>query len=301
MSAYVLNINEKRDVDMSKVWLITGSSRGLGRNIAETVLASGDLLVATARDTHALADLVARYGAKVRPVRLDVTDADGARAAVQVALDAFGKLDVVVNNAGYGHVEAFEHAGEAAFRAQIETNFFGVVHMTRAALPAMRHQRSGRIIQISSVGARVGTPGLAAYQAAKWAVGGFTEVVNAEVAHLGIKVTALEPGGMATGWASEAAGLDTDVIEDYADSVGALMDMIKQYVGKETGDPAKVAEVVMRLACHDHPPVRLLLGTDAVQFAADAEAARAASDKLWRAVSVSTDFGAACPIPAFPG
>ncbi|MDB6000112.1 MAG: rmlD substrate binding domain protein [Rhizobacter sp.] len=285
---------------MSKVWLITGSASGLGRTIAEAVLAAGDRLVATARDPQLLADLVERYGDRVRTAALDVTDAQAAQAAAQVALDHFGRIDVLVNNAGFGHLAPFEQADEADFRAQIDTNFYGVVHMTRAVVPTMRQQRSGHIIQISSVGGRIGTPGMSAYQAAKWAVGGFSEVLNMELAPLGIKVCVLEPGGMRTGWVRRAGSRVPAILPDYAPTVGALADMLGAYAGHETGDPVKVAEIVLELAHHDQPPLHLLLGSDAVQFAGDADAARAASGELWRAVSVSTDVDAKGPIPSFP-
>src|SRR5260370_30818955 len=157
---------------MSKVWLITGAARGLGRSVAEAVLATGDRLVATARDPSRLTDLQERYGDQRRTAVLDVTDADAARAAVQTAVDGFGRLDVLVNNAGFGHVAPFEQMPDDDFRSQIDTNFYGVVNLTRAALPIMRRQRSGHIINVSSVGGRIGTPGLSAYQAGKCAAGG---------------------------------------------------------------------------------------------------------------------------------
>ena len=186
---------------MSKVWLVTGSASGLGRGIAEAVLASGDSLVATARDPRHLEDLVSKYGDHVRPAPLDVTDEGAARAAVLVALDAFGRLDVVVNNAGYGDVAPFEQLSSERFKAVMDTNFYGVVYVTRAAIPIMRKQKNGCILQISSLGGRLALPGSSAYHAAKWAVGGFTESLAQEVAPFGVKVCALEPGGMRTNWA----------------------------------------------------------------------------------------------------
>ena len=162
---------------MSSVWFITGSSRGIGQELAKAVLAAGHRLVATARRPEDLAALVEQYGDRVRAVALDVTDPACARVAVQQAVEAFGRLDVVVNNAGYGNIASIEEGDDADFRAQIETNFYGVVNVTRAALPVLRAQRSGHIIQISSIGGRVGSPGLAAYQSAKWAVEGFSEVL----------------------------------------------------------------------------------------------------------------------------
>src|SRR5271155_3287408 len=178
---------------MSKVWLITGAARGLGRSIAEAVLAAGDNLVATARDPVRLADLQKRYGDQVRTAVLDVTDATAAEAAVRVAVGGLGRLDVLVNNAGFGHVAPFEQTPEDDFRSQIDTNFYGVVNLTRAVLPIMRRQRGGHIINISSVGGRIGTPGLSAYQAAKWAVGGFTEVLAQEGSAFGVKFVSVEP------------------------------------------------------------------------------------------------------------
>ncbi|CAG4886698.1 SDR family NAD(P)-dependent oxidoreductase [Paraburkholderia saeva] len=285
---------------MTKVWLVTGSARGLGREIVEAALAAGERVVATARNPAHLDTLVERYGDRVRVAALDVTDSGAALDAVQLAVDAFGRLDVVVNNAGFGHLAPFEQAPEADFRAQIDTNFYGVVNVTRAALPVMRQQRAGHIIQISSVGGRVGIAGLAAYQAAKWAVGGFTEVISQEVAPFGVKVTALEPGGMKTGWGGEALSALPDLLPDYAPSVGQTIDLLGQHVGQETSDPAKVAALVLRLAAHDTLPPHLLLGSDALYFCGDGDKARAASAALWHDVSLSTDFAAAGLPPALP-
>ena len=282
---------------MSKIWLITGSARGLGRHLAEAVLAAGDSLVATARDPSKLSDLVSRYGDRIRPVSLDVTDAAAARAAVDVAVSAFGRLDVLVNNAGYGHAAPFEQTADEDFRAQIDTNFYGVVNVTRAALPVMRKQRSGHIIQVSSVGGRMGTPGLSAYQSAKWAVGGFTEVLAKEVAPLGIKVTAVEPGGMRTDWGVIARGAVPELLPDYEPSVGALAKMFAQYIGHEVGDPDKVAKVILQLARHDAPPEHLLLGSDAVHFFNMVDTARRADAERWQAVSLSTDADDAGALP----
>lgn len=285
---------------MSKVWLVTGSSRGLGRDIAEAVLAHGDRLVATARRPEQLADLVARYGDRVRAVALDVADAEAARAAVAFAVDAFGRLDVLVNNAGYGHAMPFEQSDEAGFRAQIETNFYGVVNMTRAALPVMRQQRAGHILQISSVGGRIGSPGLAAYQSAKWAVGGFTEVVAAEVEHLGIKLCSLEPGGMRTGWMEEANSTLGELMPDYEASVGVFRKRIREYQGNEASDPARVAQVVLKMGYHEQPPRHVILGSDALHFFDLVERERVAAAERWRAVSLSTGFdaGEMPPLPA---
>ena len=285
---------------MSKVWLVTGSARGLGRKIVEAALIAGERVVATAREPRHLADLVERYGERVRAIALDVTDPAAAAHAVQAALQAFGRLDVVVNNAGFGHLAPFEQAPADDFRAQIDTNFYGVVNVTRAALPVLRQQRSGHIIQISSVGGRIGMAGFSAYQAAKWAVGGFTEVISQELAPFGVKVTALEPGSMKTDWSTEAGSALPDLLPDYQPSVGKIVELLGQYVGNETGDPARVAEVVLRLAYHDNLPAHLLLGSDALHFSGEGDRTRAASAAQWHEVSLSTDFAAPGPVPAFP-
>src|SRR5439155_4361671 len=233
---------------MSKVWLVTGSASGLGRHIAEAVLASGDRLVATARDPRRLQDLAQKYGDQVRPAPLDVADEAAAFAAVQVAVDAFGRLDVVVNNAGYGDIAPFEQLSSERFKALIDTNFYGVVYMTRAALPIMRKQKSGCILQISSVGGRLARPGSAGYHAAKWAVGGFTESLAQEVAPFGVKVCALEPGGMRTNWGARAHQDTPDLLPDYEPSVGAVVTTLKSHWGQENADPAKAAQVILRRA-----------------------------------------------------
>ncbi|HEY4201855.1 MAG TPA: SDR family NAD(P)-dependent oxidoreductase [Devosiaceae bacterium] len=189
---------------MSRVWFVTGSSRGLGRAIVEAALAAGNKVAATARKPEQLAELVSRYGDNVLPLALDVTDAAAARAAVAEAVRAFGRLDVVVNNAGYGDVASVEDVTEEDFKAQIDTNFYGTVHVTKAALPALRQQGGGHIMQITSIGGRTCNTGLSAYQSAKWAVEGFSGVLALEVAPLNIKVTIIEPGGFRTDWAGSS-------------------------------------------------------------------------------------------------
>ena len=283
---------------MSNVWLVTGSASGLGRNIAEAVLASGDRLVATARDPRRLEDLVEKYGDRVRTAPLDVADEAAAHAAVQAAVDAFGRLDVVVNNAGYGDVAPFEQLGSERFKAVIDTNFYGVVNVTRAALPIMRKQKSGCILQISSVGGRLGLPGNTPYHAAKWAVGGFTESLAQEVAPFGVKVCALEPGGMRTNWGTRAHKDTPDLLPDYEPSVGVVIKALHSLWGHENSDPAKVAQVILRLAASDRLPAHLLLGGDAIHFAGQAEAARAADADRWREISASTDVDAPGAMPA---
>jgi NAD(P)-dependent dehydrogenase (short-subunit alcohol dehydrogenase family) len=218
-----------------------------------------------------------------------VADEADAKAAVAKAVDVFGRLDVLVNNAGYGDTAPFEQVSSERFRALIQTNFFGVVSMTRAAIPFMRQQKSGCILQISSVGGRLATPGSASYHAAKWAVGGFTEAVALEVASFGVKVCALEPGGMRTNWGNRAVADVPNLLPEYEPSVGELVRTLATYWGHETSDPAKVAQVVLHLATKEQIPTHLLLGSDAVQYARLAEDKRESDAKAWLDVSVSTD------------
>jgi NAD(P)-dependent dehydrogenase (short-subunit alcohol dehydrogenase family) len=273
-----------------KVWLITGSSRGLGYALAEAVLGAGHELVATARDPAALAELVERYGDQVRAIALDVTNETRASAAVEVAMREFGRLDILVNNAGYGNIGSIEDTPLSDFRAQIETNLFGVINLTKAAIPVLRQQRSGRIIQLSSVGGRVGAMGRAPYSAAKWGVEGFSEVLAKEMAPLGVKVTIIEPGGFRT----DFAGSSTNLAEgrpEYDSTVGAAARFQRDYNGAQPGDPAKAAAVILQVAAMDEPPLRLLLGSDAVRVVEQADLARIEAIREWRHLSISTDFG----------
>lgn len=272
---------------MSKVWFVTGCSRGLGREIARAVLGAGHRLVATARRRGDLEFLPP--GDQLRTVALDVTDGASARAAVAEARSAFGRVDVVVNNAGAIKANSIEDLSEEDFRRQIEVNFFGVYNVTRAVLPVMRAQRDGHIIQISSIGGRRGSPGLGAYQSAKWAVGGFSEVLAREVGPLGIRVTCVEPGGMRTDMFGLSMLADP-LSPDYEGTVGTGVRTTFGDPGRARSDPARVAQAILRLAGEAQPPVHLLLGSDAVAVAAAAAEHRAQEDARWRALSVSTDF-----------
>jgi NAD(P)-dependent dehydrogenase (short-subunit alcohol dehydrogenase family) len=277
---------------MSKVFLVTGSSRGLGLRITEAALAAGHRVVATARRPLLPEELTRRHGDRVRSVALDVTDPAAAETAVRAAVEAFGRLDVVVNNAGYADLASVEDVTAEDFRAQIDTNLLGVVNVTKAALPVLREQGAGHIIQVSSVGGRVTSAGLSAYQAAKWAVGGFSEVLAQEVGPLGIKVTVLEPGGMRTDWAGSSMSIPP-ISAPYEQTVGSKARLLRGGGGNAAGDPAKVADVVLKVAELAEPPVRLLLGSDAVRYAAAVEQARADADARWRELSLSTDHDAA--------
>ena len=275
---------------MAKIWLITGSGNGLGRDIAEAALAAGDSVVAGARRTEELDPLVAQYGGRVKPVKLEVREEAAAKTAVQLAVDAFGRLDVLVNNAGYGQFAPFEQMSAEDFQAVVDTCFYGVVYTTRAAVPVMRKQKSGHIFQVSSVGGRLAVAGNTPYHAAKWAVGGFSDSLATEVAPFGVKICTLEPGGIRTNWQRRAGQNAPVLLPEYEDSVGSILKMLRSLDGRSEGDPQKIANVILQLANSDEVPVRLILGVDAEKRVQQAEAARAAEADKWRHLTVSTIF-----------
>ena len=274
---------------MSRVWLITGASRGLGRAFTEEALKAGHRVLATARNSEDLVYLAGKFGESVHTVPLDVTNEKQARYAVEAAIQTFGGLDVLVNNAGYGNVSSVEDTSLADFRAQIETNLFGVIIMTKAVLPYFRERASGHIIQISSIGGRVGPAGRAAYAATKFGVEGFSESLSKEVGPLGIKVTIVEPGGFRTDFAGSSTTL-REGRPEYDTTVGATVRFQRDYDGKQPGDPMKAAGALLHIASLSEPPLRLLLGTDAYNAAEKHTMQMLASDRDWKDLSISTDF-----------
>jgi NAD(P)-dependent dehydrogenase (short-subunit alcohol dehydrogenase family) len=275
---------------MAKVWLITGSGNGLGRNIADAALAAGDNVVAGARRTEELEPLVKQYGERIKPVRLEVRDEAAAKAAVQWAVDSFGRLDVLVNNAGYGQFAPFEQMSAEDFKSVVDTCFYGVVYTTRAAVPVMRKQRSGHIFQVSSVGGRLAVPGNTPYHAAKWAVGGVSDALAMEVAPFGIKVCTLEPGGIRTNWLRRAGQHAPELLPEYEGTVGSFLKILRGLEGRAEGDPQKIADVIVQLANSDEVPVRLILGVDAEQRVQQAEVARSTEAAKWHHLTISTVF-----------
>ncbi|MBA8922891.1 NAD(P)-dependent dehydrogenase (short-subunit alcohol dehydrogenase family) [Kutzneria viridogrisea] len=271
---------------MSKVWFVTGASRGLGRSVVLAAAEAGHRVVAAARRPEQVSDLVERYGDRVHATRLDVTDAAAAERAVREAVEVFGRLDVVVNNAGYGDLAPVEDVTPEAFRAQIDTNFYGTVHVSKAAIPVLREQGSGHIVQVSSIGGRIGSPGLAAYQSAKWAVGGFSSVLAAELAPFNVKVTVVEPGGMRTDWAGSSMTIPP-MSEPYQQTLGPMLKMLADLHGNEPTGPDAAAEAILRVTEAEQPPLHLLLGADAVAIAEQAAEQLAESDAAWRELSVS--------------
>lgn len=282
---------------MAKIWLVTGSGNGLGRDIAETALAAGDSVVAGARRLEELDSLAAQYGERITPVKLDVREEEAAKAAVQTALDKYGRLDVLVNNAGYGFFAPFEQMTSEQFRDVVETCLFGVVYTTHAALPVMRRQKSGHIFQVSSIGGRMAMPGNSPYHAAKWAVGGFSDSVAAEVAPFGVKVCTLEPGGIRTNWAQRAGEGSPEVLPEYEESVGAIYQLLASVRGKAEGDPKKIADLIVKLANSADVPKRLILGKDAEARVKHVETARAEEAAKYRELTLSTVFADAPVIP----
>jgi NAD(P)-dependent dehydrogenase (short-subunit alcohol dehydrogenase family) len=277
------------DVTGSKVWLITGSSRGLGRQFVQAALEAGHRVVAAARNPLQLSHVVSKYGDRVRAVALDVTNEVQAQHAIDAAIETFGGLDVLVNNAGYGNVCPVEDTSLAEFRAQIETNLFGVIIMTKAALPHFRVRRAGHIIQVTSIGGRIGPVGRAPYAAAKFGVEGFSESLYKEVGPLGIKVTIIEPGGFRT----DFAGVSTELHEgrpEYDSTVGATARFQRDYDGNQPGDPAKAAEALLHIASLSDPPLRLLLGSDSYKAAEQAALQKLELDRKWKDLSISTDY-----------
>src|SRR4051794_284164 len=249
---------------MSKVWFITGTSKGFGRVWAEAALARGDRVAATARDTSTLDDLVARYGENVLPIALDVTDKATVDAAVAAAHDRFGALDVVVNNAGYGLFGTIEEVTEAQARAQLETNVFGALWVTKAALPIMRAQGSGHIIQVSSIGGVNAFPVLGLYHASKWALEAFSQSLAAEVAEFGVHVTIVEPGGFATDWSGPSA-VQAGPLADY-DGVRERRRAMFAERGVTPGDPQATGPAILELVDADEPPLRVFFGAGALEL-----------------------------------
>jgi NAD(P)-dependent dehydrogenase (short-subunit alcohol dehydrogenase family) len=274
---------------MSKVWFITGSSRGLGRALTETVLEAGHQVVATARQPEQLADLDKTFGKQLRTVRLDVKSPAEAEKAIAAAREAFGRIDVVVNNAGYGFMGAFEEMSPDEFKGQIDTNFWGVVHVTRAALPVLRKQGSGHIIQITSIGGRSAFPSLSGYHAAKFAVEGFSESLAQEIGPLGLKLTLVEPGGFRTDWAGASMAYAKPMAA-YAPVMDTIRGFMEGHSGQQAGDPRKAAQVILQLVEMKEPPLRLPLGNDAMALLRHGYKINAEELERWADLTKSTDF-----------
>jgi NAD(P)-dependent dehydrogenase (short-subunit alcohol dehydrogenase family) len=281
---------------MSNVWFVTGSSRGFGRALARAALEAGDRVAATARRPEQLADLVEEFGEQVYPLALDVTDPAVAAAALAAARERFGRLDVIVNNAGYANVSPIETADDADFREQFETNFWGVYNVSKAAIPILRDQQGGLVIQFSSMGGRVGgSPGLASYQAAKFAIDGFSRVLQVETAPFGVRVLVVEPSGFRTDWAGRSMTVH-EVPEAYAGTVGAMRFAAGQSGAITAGDPQRAAEILVKMARRQDIPYHLPLGVNAAESSIRLDEQLLTDDRKWREVGRSADFSEPYPV-----
>lgn len=272
-----------------QVWFITGSSRGLGRALAEELLGAGHQVAATARNTASLSELPARFGERALLLPLDVTDPDQAAQTVKATVEAFGRLDVVVNNVGRATITPVEHVPIDDFRAQVEAIFYGTVNVTKAALPVFRDQGAGHFIQVASAGGRLCTPGLSAYHAAKHAIEGFSKVLAKEVNRLGIRVTIAEPGAMRTNWGRMA--IRTPPIDPaYDRTVGTMISRTTAIAGYEPVDPVKVARTLADIAQLPEPPLHLVLGRNAVDDVQEEVKRQLHEDSRWAWIGRSVDF-----------
>ncbi len=270
-----------------KVWFITGTSRGFGREWAIAALERGDKVAATARDTSTLDDLERRYGDALLPIQLDVTDRDADFAAVAQAHDQFGRLDIVINNAGYGQFGFIEELSESEARDQIETNVFGALWVTQAALPFLRAQRSGHIIQVSSIGGITAFQNLGIYHASKWALEGFSQALAQEVAPFGVHVTLIEPGGFSTDWAGPSAKRATP-LPDYAEGHEAA-DRARSQRTAKSGEPQASASALLKIVDAPEPPLRVFFGEVPLQLAKADYESRLRTWEEWQPVSIEAE------------
>ncbi|MDH6251121.1 NAD(P)-dependent dehydrogenase (short-subunit alcohol dehydrogenase family) [Chryseobacterium sp. H1D6B] len=273
---------------MKKVWFITGSSKGLGKSLVEAVLVKGDYVAATARNPEQLKELAEQYPEQLFPLKLDVEVKEQIYSSVEGAVKHFGRIDVLVNNAGFGITGAAEAFTSEQVQRQLNVNLYAPIEITRAVLPYMRKQGSGRILQISSIGGRVGNAGLSIYQAAKFGLTGFSESLSKEVSPLGIKVTSIEPGGFRTDWAGASMSFAED-IQGYEETVGGIKEYLTSGKFLPMGDPAKAAKVMVELADHAHPPLHLVLGSEAAAILKITDQNRKEEFEKWMDVTISTD------------
>jgi NAD(P)-dependent dehydrogenase (short-subunit alcohol dehydrogenase family) len=269
-------------------WLITGCSTGFGRDLAELLVARGETVFATARKPETLRDIVAGHD-NARALQLDVTMPTEIAAAVG-EVEKAGGVDVLVNNAGYGYLTSVEEGHEEGYRAQFETNLFGLIALTRAVLPGMRGRGSGHIVNISSVGGLVGNPGSAYYAATKFGVNGFSEALSKEVGPLGIKITVVEPGPFRTDWAGRSLQSSAHDIAAYDDTVHARLRQLSAYSGKQPGDPRRAAQAIITAVDSEHPPLNLVLGAPGLKMVRQKLAALVEELDRWESLTLSADF-----------
>lgn len=279
-----------REIDTQSVWLITGCSSGIGREIAQAALARGYRVVVTARNEKTVQDLVERYPDQAMARSLDVTRPEQVAGVVAETHQLLGRIDVLVNNAGYGYLAAIEEGEEAEIRAMFETNFFGSLAMCRAVLPIMRAQASGYIINISSQAGLMSNPGTGYYSSSKFALEAMTEALSKEVAHFGIRVTAVEPGPFRTDFSGRSLRQTNTPLEAYADTVGARRKFVAQVDGKQPGDPKRAAEAIVDLALLEQPPLHLLLGRPVLDGFRQRLGDLQAEVDMWESVTLGADY-----------
>jgi NAD(P)-dependent dehydrogenase (short-subunit alcohol dehydrogenase family) len=275
---------------MSKVWFITGASRGLGLEVARAVLDAGHRVVATARRPEQITSELAGYGERLLALPLDVTNTEQATAAVGLARDSFGGIDVLVNNAGYGHLGWFENSTDAEVRQQFEVNLFGAMNVTRAVLPLMRERRAGHVITISSVAGLVAVAGASIYAGSKFAVEGWMEGLAGELKPLGIHATIIEPGFFRTDFLDgSSATFPASRVPDYAEAQQQFISWHEDMNHQQVGDPAKMGGLLLKVVAMDEPPVRLAAGSDGAQWAMSKGDLLSGEAKKWLQLSATTD------------
>jgi NAD(P)-dependent dehydrogenase (short-subunit alcohol dehydrogenase family) len=276
--------------DSSPVWFITGCSTGLGRALAIAVLQKGHRACVTARDPGQVRDIVAGYPQTAIALQLDVASEAQINRAVIAAEKAFGRIDVLVNNAGYGYLAAVEEGEESEIRAMFETNFFGLAVLTRRVLPGMRNRKRGHVINVSSVGGLIGNPSAGYYNATKFAVEGLSEALAKEVEPLGLHVTVIEPGPFRTDWAGRSLKIPRNEIAAYASTAGARRNQIAGYSGKQAGDPERAAQAIIRVAESPNPPMNLILGKDGLKRVREKLDKFTETLRQWESVTLGADF-----------
>jgi NAD(P)-dependent dehydrogenase (short-subunit alcohol dehydrogenase family) len=277
-------------IDDNSVWMITGSSSGLGRELAEKVLEHGYRAVVTARKPDAVGDLVARYSDRAIAVGLDVTQAGDIRSALKAAYERFGQIDVLVNNAGYGYIGAIEEGEDAEIRAQFDTNVHGVIALVQAVLPGMRHRAKGHIVNVSSIGGLTTFPNVGYYHASKYALEGLSQTLAKEMAPFGIGVTVVEPGAFRTDFRGRSMRQSSIRLPEFAETLGKQRDALLDSHGKQQNDPAKGALAIIEALKAKQPPLHLLLGADALDLARKQLAAMAKDFDAWETLTRSTVF-----------
>ncbi len=275
---------------MSKVWLITGCSTGFGRELATNALEAGHKVVVTARNPKDIEDIVLKFADASIAVTLDVTNPEDIKSSVQQSMEKFGRIDVLVNNAGIGYFGAIEESEEDEVRRMFEINFFGLANMTKEVLPIMRKQKSGHIVNIASIGGLVSFPAVGFYNATKYAVDGLSESLAKETRPLGIKVTVIAPSGFRTDWAGRSANNSKTVIEDYATTAGQNKNNIRGDSGNQPGDPVRAAKAIIKAVESENPPLRLLLGAAALKGARNKLNELKKDFDAWEETTVGADF-----------